>query len=336
MRKAFIMLAVLLQILVLAYMAAEREYIQRNGKVIHLRTAPIDPRNLFRGDYVRLNYEISRIPLNKLKAAADIKELKKGAKLYIRLKEGPNGLYELVNAGVEKPNTGIYISGRTFYPYRNLQPGNPIRVNYGIEAYFVEQGKGRDIEKRRGGRTDIQVPLEMEIALGHNGKAVIRGYRWSPLGIGLQVLRSPPRNQQAQEGPMSATVRLTLANVSDTPLAIVSLPDYCSFSLEAVPWSKKSWVPAHHPCGQAIPTDVDVLVLAPQQKKSFDFDFSKERWLVKDDENVKQIGSLDWSEQFRIVYRPPSGPQSQHLSRQELIWHGYLPSRVFHGRGQID
>jgi uncharacterized membrane-anchored protein len=317
-------------------MAAEREYILRNGKIIHLRTAPIDPRDLFRGDYVRLNYEISRIPLNKLKAAADIKELKKGAKLYIRLKEGSNGLYELVNAGVEKPNAGIYISGRALYPYRNLQPGNPIRVNYGIEAYFVEQGKGRDIEKRRGGRSDIQVPLEMEIALGHNGKAVIRGYRWSPLGIGLQILRNPPTNSQAQEGTLSATVRLTLANVSDTPLAIVNLPDYCSFSLEAVPWTKKSWVPAHNPCGQAIPTDFDVLGLVPQQKKSFDFDFSKERWLVKDDKSVKQIGSLEWSEQFRIVYRPPSGPQSQHLSRQELIWHGYLPSRVFHGRGQID
>jgi uncharacterized membrane-anchored protein len=56
MRKTFIILAVILQLVVLAYMAGEREYILRRGKVIYLRTAPIDPRDLFRGDYVRLNY----------------------------------------------------------------------------------------------------------------------------------------------------------------------------------------------------------------------------------------------------------------------------------------
>ena len=59
MRKAFILAAIILQVMVLAYMAGEREYILKNGKLIHLRTAPVDPRDLFRGDYVRLNYEIS-------------------------------------------------------------------------------------------------------------------------------------------------------------------------------------------------------------------------------------------------------------------------------------
>ena len=66
MRKTFIVVAVLMQILVLVYMAGEREYILRNGKIIYLRTAPIDPRDLFRGDYVRLNYEISRIWFNRI------------------------------------------------------------------------------------------------------------------------------------------------------------------------------------------------------------------------------------------------------------------------------
>lgn len=336
MRKPYIILAVILQLIVLAYMAGEREYILRNGKVIHLRTAPVDPRDLFRGDYVRLNYEISRLPVKMLKGAHRDPEIKKGAKIYVNLKEGPNGLYEPVDADFQKPQEGLYLTGRIPYPYQKPQTGNPIWINFGIEAYFVEQGKGRDIEKRRGNRTDVQVPLEMEIAVGPNGKAVIKSHRFSPLGIGLQWLRNPPLNSEGGAASPGAAFQLTLANASDKPLAIVDLPRYCSFSLEPVPWAKKGWVPAQNPCEEVFPSDLDVVTLAPGQQKRFDFDFSAERWRVKDNGDVQQIGALDLTEQFRIVYRPPGEEQCRHLSRQDITWHGYLPSRVFHGRGQID
>ncbi len=336
MKKSFVILAVILQLILLAYMAGEREYIQRNGKVIHLRTAPIDPRDMFRGDYVRLNYEISRIPVNIFKDIESVGELKKGDIVYVSLDEGPNGLYEPVEAGLEKPAAGLYLSGRLPHHYRTLQVSNPVWINYGIEAYFVEQGQGRAIEKRRGNWAGVQIPLEMEIAVGPGGKAVIRGYRWSPLGIGLTLLRNPQRNQPDQEAPLSATVQLTLANASDKPLAIVNLPDFCSFALEPVPWAKKRWVLAHNPCEKGLPSDVDVLTLAPGQHKRFDFDFSTDRWLVQANGQVKQIGTLDGSEQFRLVYRPPDEAASRPLSQKDIIWHGYMPSRVFHGRGQID
>jgi hypothetical protein len=176
----------------------------------------------------------------------------------------------------------------------------------------------------------------MEIAVSRTGEAVIKGYRWSPLGIGLQVLRSQQPTPQNPQAPKSATVRLTLANASDKPLAVVALPNYCSFYLEAVPWAKQQWVPARTPCGPALPADSDIITLAPQEEKSVDLDFSRDRWLVRAGGKVSEIGSLDWSEQFRIVYRPPNASDCLHLAQRDLIWHGYLPSRVFHGRGQID
>jgi uncharacterized membrane-anchored protein len=332
MKKSFVILAVILQLLVLAYMAGEREYILHNGKIIHLRTAPIDPRDMFRGDYVRLNYEISRIPINMIKDAEGVGGIKKGAKIYARLKKSPTGLYEMEAADLHKPQEDLYLAGRVPYPHRKLQAGHPIWVKYGIEAYFVEQGKGREIEKKRGSRMKVQVPLEMEIAIGPNGKSVIKGYRWSRLGIGLVWLRPAPEDPP----PQSATFQLTLANASDKPLALVNPPDYCSFFLEAAPWAKQSWSLAHNPCEDIIFSDVDVVTLAPQQEMKFLFDFSTDRWLVKGKDKVKQIGALARTEQFRIVYRPPNEEQSQHLSRKDIIWHGDLPSRVFHGRGQID
>lgn len=332
MKKAFVILAVILQLLVLAYMAGEREYILRYGKIIRLRTAPIDPRDMFRGDYVRLNYEISRIPINMIQNAEGVGEIKKGTTIYVRLKEDPTGLYEMVAADLQKPQEGLYLTGRVPHQYRRRPAGNPIWVKYGIEAYFVEQGKGREIEKKRGSRMKVQVPLVMEIAVGPNGKSVIKGYRWSRLGIGLVWLRPAPDDPP----PQSAAFQLTLANASDDPLALVNLPDYCSFSLEPVPWAEESWRLAHNPCEDTLPSDVNVVTLAPRQEMKFLFDFSTDRWLVEGKEKVKQIGALARTEQFRIVYRPPSAEQCRHLSQKDMIWHGHLSSRLFHGRGQID
>jgi len=336
MRKIFIVLAVLIQILILAYMAGEREYILRTGKIIYLRTAPIDPRDLFRGDYVRLNYEISNIPAARLPGADD-DEILKGAKVYATLKEGANGLYELEGISKQKPQSGVYLTGRSPYDYRYRRFGHPMTVNYGIEAYFVQQGKGREIERRLGSRNQIQIPLEMQIAVGRNGKAVIKGHRWSRLGIGLQVLRTPAANPQTQPGPTSAKMALTLTNAADAPLALVVLPMGCSFTLETAQSVQKNWTPAQNPCANVNPGDGDVLVLDPEEEKTFEFDFSDPRWLVREkDSTPVEIGTLEWSERFRLVYRPPDEAACRQLADRDLIWHGYLPSRAFHGRGQID
>jgi hypothetical protein len=127
-----------------------------------------------------------------------------------------------------------------------------------------------------------------------------------------------------------------LVNASDKPLAIVDLPDYCSFSLEPVPWAEQQWAPVHDLCEAALATDSDIVILEPKHKKSVDFDFTDDRWLVTANGIFSQIGTLVGSEQFRIVYRPPNEDDCQHLAQSDLIWHGYLASGVFHGRGQID
>jgi uncharacterized membrane-anchored protein len=336
MRNTIIVLAVLLQILVLGYMAGEREHILRNGNIIYLRTAPIDPRDLFRGDYVRLNYEISSIPAHDLPQGESAK-INKGEKVYVNLKENSNGLYELDQVNINEAQTGTYLVGRSAYDYRHRLLGHPLMLNYGIEAYFVQQGKGRQMEQRLGNRNKLQIPLEMQIAVGRNGKAVIKGHRWSPIGMGLQVLRTPPANPQVPAEPLSAKVALTMANASNAPLALIILPDDCSFALETAQSAKKDWVLINNPCESAQPAADDLLVLQPGEEKIFEFEFSDERWFVQAENSAPiEIGTLDWSEQFRLIYRPPDQAACSHLEDRELIWHGYLPSRAFHGRGRID
>jgi hypothetical protein len=89
-------------------------------------------------------------------------------------------------------------------------------------------------------------------------------------------------------------------------------------------------------CEAVLPTDSDIIILGPQQKKSVEFDFTDGRWLVTANGIISQIGTLVRSEQFRLVYRPPDEDNCLHQEQSDLIWHGYLASGVFHGRGQID
>jgi len=335
-RKTFILLAILFQFAVLAFMVGGRELILRTGTAIRLRTAPVDPRDIFRGDYVRLNYEISRVPPHRIAAVGELKEIPKGTPLFVKLKEGADGLFEPDGVSLQKPRQGLFIRGRSRHRHSALLPGTPLWVDYGIEAYYVQQGEGRKIEKRRGGRSEVQVPLEMEIRVSPGGTAVLKGYRWSPLGIGLRILRSSPPDSRKADGPKSALLRLTLVNTSDAPLGIVDLPGACSFDLDPVPWAKKRYHTVDNRCESLRPADGDVIVLAPQQEKSIEIDLSDPRWRVTGGHEIKESGLLQWSERFRLVYRPPDRAACRHLEKRDIIWHGYLPSRVFHGRGRID
>ena len=53
----------LLQIGFLGWIIAGRAAVLRNGTEVLLKVEPVDPRDLLRGDYVSLGYEISRIPV---------------------------------------------------------------------------------------------------------------------------------------------------------------------------------------------------------------------------------------------------------------------------------
>ena len=61
MKTRFIIGAIAFQLLVLGYIAGQREWILRTGRTVWLRTAPIDPRDVMRGDYVRLDYEVAHV-----------------------------------------------------------------------------------------------------------------------------------------------------------------------------------------------------------------------------------------------------------------------------------
>ncbi len=95
MRSWIIAACIAGQLAVLAYMVFGREMVIQRGTKISIATAPIDPRDPFRGDFVRLRY-----PLNALSHApvrwqpADYQP-RKGDKMYAVLEQRPGGLYDV-------------------------------------------------------------------------------------------------------------------------------------------------------------------------------------------------------------------------------------------------
>jgi uncharacterized membrane-anchored protein len=335
--KYMVPLAVAAQLVVLAWMAGEREWILRTGQVVHLRTAPIDPRDLFRGDFVRLHYEINNVRGENLDPpAAAAPERTRHQVMYTRLRPAGEGLYEAAGTSSARPTDGLFIRGRTEDSWRlGWRGAGHTLVKYGIEQLFVEQGTGRAIEERRGARGELQIPMEVEVAIGRSGTAVIRGYRWSQLGMRLEVVRRPePRRPNAPppEGPLSPKIRVTLANTSDAPLALMDFADHCVFHLLPVEWMPTPRLPATQACNAARPTAADVITLAPGQAHSVELDLSEPRWHVLKDGKPVEIGALQGFSQFRIEYRTPQAPPAE----AKELWRGRLASQAFNANGIVD
>src|SRR5688572_18493165 len=143
--------AVVLQVLALAFMAGEREWIVRTGRTVLLRTAPIDPNDPMRGDYVRLDYEISRVPRSRLegglpKVFAEPWDGRRTPerRVYARMDVGEDGIAELAALTDQEPGEGLFIRGRA-----QESGGRNVQVRYGIEALFMEQGTAKKLEDMR-------------------------------------------------------------------------------------------------------------------------------------------------------------------------------------------
>ncbi|QGU94679.1 hypothetical protein GOM49_05765 [Clostridium bovifaecis] len=136
------------------------------GEEILIKTKPFDPRDVFRGDYVQLDYEISEVPLEKLdKEISDMKDKNEDEyedftklrkkDMYAVLKKD-NDFYVIDKVTLKKPSKGIYLKGKYRYPIYKEQSKEEdngkleirgIRVDYTLDKYFVPENTGKDLEK---------------------------------------------------------------------------------------------------------------------------------------------------------------------------------------------
>lgn len=153
--------AVALQCLILAAMGAKPALSVRRDPRVTLTVIPVDPMDLFRGEYVRLGYDISRLDTTRLNRFV---VPQKDGDFFLRL-ENRNGAWVPTDlqATVGKRERGaVWLRGRC------TSPGDTITAGYGIEQFFVPQGRGREIEDAIRGGT-----VQAEFAVAEDGKATL-------------------------------------------------------------------------------------------------------------------------------------------------------------------
>ena len=164
-------IAAALQTAVLGYMVESRASILRSGADIKLKTLPVDPRDLLRGDYVILSYPISTIP--KAIITGEAPKESGRVRLAVRLKPGTDGLWAASEASFgDLPAAEGSVVLRTqpfdyYSPSDGSLPDN-LFVSYGIERYYVPEGEGKVLEDARN-----QEELEVEARVSKGGVAQI-------------------------------------------------------------------------------------------------------------------------------------------------------------------
>ncbi len=133
------------------------------GETIRLKVMPVDPRDMFRGDYSILSYDFTRLDQRKVVGLdGDNKHYwdHRGREVFIVLeKDAERDVWTTKEITTTRPSSGTYLTGVL----------NGWRVDCGIEAYYVQEGRGRQIDEAvRGGRE-----VEAEVAVWQ-GKAKLK------------------------------------------------------------------------------------------------------------------------------------------------------------------
>jgi uncharacterized membrane-anchored protein len=144
---------------------AMQERALRVGQLVLLETLPVDPRDLLRGDFVRLNYKISNLPRELFSEPRPAGEISPGTTVFVALvPAGTNEFYQVARASTEKFTPAaneVLLRGRVAQSWRNSS--GSVHLEYGLEQYFVAEGTGNPRGK-----------LTVQAAITRSGRARIK------------------------------------------------------------------------------------------------------------------------------------------------------------------
>ncbi len=187
-----IVVLALAQFLLLGGMIAGYAWDLTRGTEIIVETQPVDPRSLFRGNYVRLGYAFTEVPAT----VADPDCYRPGESVYVDLENRGEGWLPVraSKTRLEAANTAsrVTLQGRMTTsvcydaaaprPTTLEAPGAqteaprraPLRLDYGISAYFAAPETAQALERRMRGREGEEA-LRMILSVPPSGRALIKG-----------------------------------------------------------------------------------------------------------------------------------------------------------------
>ncbi|MDX9872388.1 MAG: GDYXXLXY domain-containing protein [Clostridia bacterium] len=151
------------QIVLLAGMVLSSYLVILQGEKMTLQVEPVDPRSLFQGDYVILNYSFNNLDLSEISHDLVPEKVQDQQPVYLAFSQ-KNDIWapDFVTQDAAKVKGRTYIKGKILYLSRkpmepeerpdsvdyNSLPLTMLRANWGIEQYYVPEGQGKVIEQQ--------------------------------------------------------------------------------------------------------------------------------------------------------------------------------------------
>ncbi len=137
------LIAIAIQVAIMVLVLVPPLLVKATGSVVYLETEKMDPRDLFRGDFVILGYKAAQ---NILSPQLEQDAHEQGRPIYVTVTTDRPGRFVAVDMNRPDPKRGqACIVGRVRWVMRNGSVDFPQ-----IAQYFVPEGRGHEIESRRG------------------------------------------------------------------------------------------------------------------------------------------------------------------------------------------
>lgn len=156
-----LVLAAALQTGLLAKLILDRARLLQTGTEVILETGMVDPRDLFRGHYVRLNLAISRIDRTTV-PPLELASVR--APVWVSLAEGPDGFWIARSVSDTRPD-GPSLKGDLQY-----SNADTINISYPFDRYFAPQDRALELEGLQA-----EGKLGLILALAPDGTGAVKG-----------------------------------------------------------------------------------------------------------------------------------------------------------------
>ncbi|MBV7506177.1 GDYXXLXY domain-containing protein [Bacillus sp. sid0103] len=147
-RAKQLVLACCVPVLILLGMCVMPLYTLLVGEEMILQTKPLDPSDVFRGDYVTLQYEAEEVPIKLVEKSVVTRLQDLGGEfgVYV-LMEKKNGVHTPIKVTLSKPDKGEFLNGTVSYIDKDNQGQEIVYIKYDLDNYYLEDNTGTEWEK---------------------------------------------------------------------------------------------------------------------------------------------------------------------------------------------
>lgn len=169
-KRAFIfgaLIALLVQTVLLGKILYDRMAILSSGEEVILQSRMVDPRDLFRGHYVRLNLNVGQLEKDSVEVDAT---LKRNNRVFVELAKGGGQFWIAKKLHAKRPENplGPILEGKLrAVPSTS---GGSYRIDFPFDRFFADKKRAKELENSQN-----KGQLGVILALDGSGSGAIKG-----------------------------------------------------------------------------------------------------------------------------------------------------------------